>query len=89
MTVTTDPVGFAWCTANYVFSKTGTYGLGTAGHCAAKDALGGYPDVTAYVNPPPGQGTPGFYHIGTFVLSHNNGIGDDFAMISIYPQYDS
>ena len=89
VTVTTKPIGFAWCTANFVFVKNGTYGLGTAGHCAAKDALGAYPDVTAYVVPPVGQGLPGFYHIGKFVLSHNNGIGDDFAMIQIYPQYQS
>jgi hypothetical protein len=90
VTVTTDPVGFAWCTANFVFVKRGTYGLGTAGHCAAKDALGAYPDVTAYVVPPVGSGAlPGFYHIGTFVLSRNNDIGDDFAMIKIYPQYAS
>ena len=83
-------IGFVWCTANFVFVKTGTYGLGTAGHCAAKDALGAYPDVTAYVVPPPTSGKlPGIYHIGKFVLSHNNGIGDDFAMIQIYPQYSS
>lgn len=89
VTVTTDPVGFAWCTANFVFKKRNTYGLGTAGHCAAKDAIGAYPDVTAYVVPPAGQGAPGFYHIGKFVLSRNNGVGEDFAMISIYPQYAS
>jgi hypothetical protein len=87
VTVTTNPIGFAWCSANFVFQSGSTYGLGTAGHCAANDSLGGYPDVTAYVVPPLGQGLPGFYHIGKFVLSHNNGIGDDFAMISIYPQY--
>ncbi|HEX9374672.1 MAG TPA: hypothetical protein VGB19_00295 [Actinomycetota bacterium] len=90
VTVTTNPVGFAWCTANFVFQGSGGYGLGTAGHCAANDALGAYPDVTAYVVPPVGSGQlPGFYHIGKFVLSHNNGIGDDFAMISIYSQYQS
>ncbi|HEU0130504.1 MAG TPA: hypothetical protein VFQ85_05875 [Mycobacteriales bacterium] len=83
-------VGFAWCTANFVFTKNGAYGLGTAGHCAASDALGGFPDVTAYVVPPVGSGRlPGFYHIGKFVLSHNNGIGDDFAMIQLYPEYSS
>ena len=83
-------IGFAWCTANFVFVKSGVYGLGTAGHCAANDALGQFPDVTAYVVPPVGSGQlPGFYHIGQFVLSHNNGIGDDFAMIQIYPQYNS
>jgi hypothetical protein len=85
-----DEVGFAWCTANFVFTKNGGYGLGTAGHCAAKDALGGFPDVTAYVVPPVGSGgLPGFYHIGKFVLSHNNDIGDDFAMIAIDPAYAS
>jgi hypothetical protein len=91
VTVTTNPIGFAWCTANFVFrNSSGVHGIGTAGHCAAKDALGGYPDVTAYVVPPVGSGKlPGFYHIGTFVLSHNNGIGDDFAMIKIHPQYQS
>jgi hypothetical protein len=89
VTVTTNPVGFAWCSANFIFQNNGTYGIGTAGHCAANDSLGAYPDVTAYVVPPLGQGTPGFYHIGQFVLSHNNDIGDDFAMISIYPQYQS
>ena len=82
-------IGFASCSANFVFIKNTTYGLGTAGHCAANDALGGYPDVTAYVVPPAGQGTPGFYHIGKFVLSRDNGVGDDFAMISIYPQFNA
>jgi len=90
VTITTDPVGFAWCSANFVFQRTGAFGLGTAGHCADRSALGAYPDVTAYVNPPVGSGAlPGFYHIGKFVLSHNNGIGDDFAMVEIYPQYAS
>jgi hypothetical protein len=91
VTVTTDPVGFAWCTANFIFkNSSGVYGIGTAGHCAANDALGAYPDVTAYVVPPVGSGQlPGFYHIGKFVLSHNNDIGDDFAMIQIYPEYQS
>ena len=89
VTITTRPIGFVWCSANFIFVKSGTYGIGTAGHCAAKDALGQFPDVTAYVVPPPGKGLPGFYHIGKFVLSHNNGIGDDFAMIQIYSQYQS
>jgi hypothetical protein len=89
VTANSKQIGFAWCTANFVFTKNGAYGLGTAGHCAARDALGAAPDVTAYVVPPPTSGKlPGFYHIGKFVLSHNNGIGDDFAMIQIYSQYN-
>ena len=30
---------YAWCSANYVFIKSGTYGLGTAGHCAGRDGI--------------------------------------------------
>ena len=81
---------YAWCTANFVFQKSGVYGLGTAGHCAGKDGISPNGIVTAFVVPPPTSGKlPGLYAIGQFVLSHNNGIGDDFAMISIYPQYNS
>jgi hypothetical protein len=81
---------YAWCTANFVFQNGGTYGLGTAGHCAGKDGISPNGTVTAFVVPPPTSGKlPGFYAIGKFVLSHNNGIGDDFAMISIDPQYNS
>src|SRR5438270_2012565 len=81
---------FAWCSANFVFQKSGTYGLGTAGHCAGKDGISPNGVVTAFVVPPPTSGKlPGFYAIGKFVLAHNNGIGDDFAMISIYSQYNS
>src|SRR5688500_537155 len=74
--ISVDTTGFAWCTANYVFKKRSTYGLGTAGHCAVKDALGHWPDVTAYVVPPPTSGKlPGIYHIGKFVLTRNGGVG--------------
>src|SRR5205807_1725058 len=45
------PTGFAWCTANFVFQNGSSFGLGTAGHCAAKGALGS--PVTAIVTPPP------------------------------------
>jgi hypothetical protein len=85
--------GFAWCTANFVFQNGSSYGLGTAGHCAAKGALAS--PVTAVVTPPPevcadgGSCAPGLYAIGTFSLVHNGGLGDDFAMISIYPQFNA
>jgi hypothetical protein len=87
------PDGFAWCSANFVFQNGTTFGLGTAGHCAAKDALAS--PVTAVVIPPPevcadgGSCQPGLYAIGTFAVVHNNGLGDDFALIKLYPQFDS
>jgi hypothetical protein len=85
--------GFAWCTANFVFQNGSQLGLGTAGHCAGKDALGS--PVTAVVVPPPevcangGSCAPGLYAIGTFKIVHNNGLGDDFALISLYPQFNN
>jgi hypothetical protein len=87
------PDGFAWCTANFIFQNGSSFGIGTAGHCAAKDALAS--PVTAVVTPPPevcangGSCAPGLYAIGTFSIVHNNGLGDDFALISLYPQFSS
>ena len=87
------PDGFAWCTANFVFHSSTTMGLGTAGHCAAKDALG--TPVTAIVTPPPevcangGSCAPGLYAIGTFAKAVNGGLGNDFALISLYPKFNS
>src|SRR5437879_1998623 len=83
--VSSKSISFAWCSANFVFVKSGTFGLGTAGHCAGP--LGN--PVTAYVVPPPTSGKlPGFYAIGNFSVVRNNGIGDDFAMVSISSQYN-
>jgi hypothetical protein len=85
--------GFAWCTANFVFQNGTSLGLGTAGHCAAKDALGS--PVTAVVQPPPevcadgGSCAPGLYAIGTFAIADNGGLGNDFALIKLYPQFNS
>jgi hypothetical protein len=87
------PDGFAWCTANFVFQNSSSFAVGTAGHCAAKDALAS--PVTAVVTPPPevcangGSCEPGLYAIGTFSVVHNNGLGDDFALIQLYPQFNS
>ncbi|MGP4024819.1 hypothetical protein [Actinomadura sp. 3N407] len=74
-----------WCSANFVFKKNSTWGLGTAGHCGVV----GQP-VSAYVVPPPASGKlPGLYVIGKISLSRDHGIGDDFAMITISPEFSS
>ena len=86
LTILSKKYIFAWCTANYIFQKNGTYAIGTAGHCAPD--LGSI--VTAVVVPPPTSGKlPGIYPIGKFGTVHNNGIGDDFALVNIYSQYNS
>ncbi|MGH2698012.1 MAG: hypothetical protein ACRDJL_02270 [Actinomycetota bacterium] len=62
----------AGCTANFVFGN-GTE-IGTAGHCAD---VGDEVTIVA---------APGLLmNIGTVSLSRDNGIGDDFALIDIYP----
>ena len=62
----------AGCTTNFVFGN-GTK-IGTAGHCAN---VGDEVTIVA---------APGLLmNIGTVSLSRNNGIGDDFALIDIYP----
>jgi hypothetical protein len=63
----------AGCTTNFVF-RSGT-AIGTAGHCAE---VGDEVTIVA---------APGvLMNIGTVSLSRNNGIGDDFALIDIYPE---
>ncbi len=62
----------AGCTTNFVFGGGTT--IGTAGHCANVGE-----EVTIVA-------APGvLMAIGTVSLSANNGIGDDFALINIYP----
>ncbi|MGH3517097.1 MAG: hypothetical protein ACRDQ7_06690 [Haloechinothrix sp.] len=63
------------CTANFVFGSPGNYSIGTAGHCTE---VGDEVTVIA---------APGLLmNIGTTVRSVDNGVGDDFALIDIYPE---
>jgi hypothetical protein len=63
----------AGCTTNFVFG--GGTQIGTAGHCASVGD-----EVTLIA-------APGvLMNIGTVSQSHDNGIGDDFALINIYTE---
>lgn len=68
------------CTMNFVFRKNGAYAIGTAGHCA--DKVG---DPVVLLTLAPGSGNPVLVEIGNVVARHDNGIGDDFALVSIKP----
>ena len=62
----------SWCTLNFVFG--GVDSIGTAGHCT-----GAREEVTIVA-------APGvLMNIGKTVKSVDNGIGDDFALIDVYP----
>ncbi|MGH3734625.1 MAG: hypothetical protein ACRDT6_03225 [Micromonosporaceae bacterium] len=66
-----EPAG---CTTNFVFGSPGSYHIGTAGHCAEVGEV-----VTLIA-------APGLLMtIGKVVKSVDGGIGNDFALIAIYP----
>lgn len=65
----------SWCTMNFVFGSEAAPYIGTAGHCTESGD-----EVTIVA-------APGvLMNIGTTVTSVDNGVGDDFAAIQIYPE---
>jgi hypothetical protein len=71
-----EPAG---CTMNFVFRQGSSLAIGTAGHCAAA----GQPVVLLTLAP--GGANPVLVEIGQTLVSHNNGVGDDFALVAINP----
>jgi hypothetical protein len=70
-----DPYG---CTMNFIFQNGSSYAIGTAGHCV--DKIG--QNVTL-VTLAPGGANPVLVQIGPVIARHENGIGDDFALVAI------
>jgi hypothetical protein len=68
---------------NFVFRSGTNFAIGTAGHCA--DAG----DAVVLVTLAPGTANPVLVEIGNVSVSHNNGIGDDFALVPINPVLNS
>jgi hypothetical protein len=76
-----EPYG---CTMNFVFSNGGSYAIGTAGHCV--DANG---QSVVLLTVAPGGSNPVLVDVGTVITQRNNGIGDDFALVSIRPELNA
>ena len=72
-----DPYG---CTMDFVFKKRNALAIGTAGHCV--DKLGQHVVLLTLA---PTNSNPVLVDIGTVIARHENGVGDDFALVSIYP----
>ncbi len=76
------------CTMNFIFGSPGRYSIGTAGHCVDKV---GQPVTLLTIAP----GTPVrpenlvLVTIGTVQKRVDNGIGADFALVSIKPELQS
>lgn len=72
-----DPSG---CTMNFVFQSGTRLGIGTAGHCTSVGD-----EVVLLTTLPNNPGRSGLVNIGRTVVSHDNGVGDDFALVEIDP----
>jgi len=76
-----EPYG---CTMNFVFQRSGEYAIGTAGHCV--DRVG--QDVVL-LTLAPGTENPVLVTVGQVLARHDNGVGDDFALVSIRPELNA
>lgn len=76
------------CTMNFVFGSPGSYSIGTAGHCVDKV---GEPVTLLTIAPgtPPSVENLVLVEIGTVKKRVDNGIGADFALVSIKPELQS
>jgi hypothetical protein len=73
------------CTLNFVFTDGTSNYIGTAGHCASRNQTV-IAQVATRVDPTDTVMAT-LAAIGTTVLSWNNGIGEDFALIKIDPAF--
>jgi hypothetical protein len=72
-------IGPAGCTMNFIFRKSTSLAIGTAGHCVRVG------DPVTLLTLAPGTENPVLVNVGSVLLSRDNGIGDDFALVSIRP----
>lgn len=78
--------GIGWCSAAHVYGSAGNYDISTAGHCGkARDVA---TVIAAFGNRESVAG-PVLLDFGKFATSHDGGLGNDWALIDIYPQYQS
>lgn len=76
------------CTMNFIFLRNSGYTIGTAGHCVDKV---GQPVTLLTIAPgsPPSIDNLVLVEIGTVISRTDNGVGDDFALVSIKPELQS
>jgi hypothetical protein len=67
------------CTMNFIFQKSTTLAIGTAGHCIES----GEPVVLLTVAPT--GGNPVLVELGRVLLKRDGGIGKDYALVEIPP----
>jgi hypothetical protein len=87
LTVTDKAIG--WCSMAHVYGAPGAYQVSTAGHCGKTGEIGTVIGVVGG-HQFGGQTVPVLIDFGQYVSSTGDGgIGKDWALISVYSQYQS
>jgi hypothetical protein len=75
-----------WCSMAHVYGAPGSYEVSTAGHCGKPGDIATV--IGAVGNRSVGGATvPVLLDFGRFSVSHEAGLGNDWALISVYTQY--
>ncbi|MQA99981.1 MAG: hypothetical protein GEU78_06765 [Actinobacteria bacterium] len=84
LSVTSNSIG--WCSMAHVYGSPGSYDISTAGHCGKTGTtatviagLGNRGDATGVI----------LLDFGKFATSKDAGLGNDWALIDIYSQYQN
>lgn len=74
-----------WCSLAHVYGTPGAYQVSTAGHCGKPGDIGTVIGAVGghTVN---GQPVPVLLDFGSFQTSHDGGVGNDWALLSVRPE---
>jgi hypothetical protein len=75
-----------WCSMAHVYGSPGSYDISTAGHCGK---TGDTATVIAAFGNRGDLAGPVLLDFGKFATSHDGGLGNDWALIDIFPAYQS
>jgi hypothetical protein len=67
------------CTMNFIFQKSSTLAIGTAGHCLEAN------EPVTLLTVAPGNGNPVLVTLGKVLLKRDGGIGNDYGLVEIPP----
>ena len=74
----------AGCTMNFIFQQGSSYAIGTAGHC-----VGSVGEPVTLLTLAPGTENPVLVNVGSVLTFRDNGIGDDFGLVSVRPELNA
>lgn len=74
----------AGCTMNFIFQQGSSYAIGTAGHCVT--SVG---EPVTLLTLAPGTENPVLVNVGSVLTFRDNGIGDDFGLVSVRPELNA